>query len=128
MESPPQHTDVKASPEAKAELGLYVETDVEANEDKRLRQTFILPFVVTTFLTLPTLLIIAYSKQTVGYDLLVMNGLYSVIRAVMAVLVTISAVSSLLYVWRGYSHAAKAAVIILEIVVVVGFVYVVWPQ
>lgn len=111
-----------------SEFKVDLSNDNEADSGDELRQTFILPFVVSTFLILPSLLVIAYTKQTAGFDYLAVNGVYTVIITIIAVLISISAVSSLLYLWRGYSHAAKAGVAILEVVVLAGFIYIIWPK
>jgi hypothetical protein len=98
------------------------------SETDGLRRTFIMPFVVSTFLALPSLLVVAYSKQTAGFDLLKINGAFDIIMAILWVLIGISLVSCLAYLWRGYSHAARVGVVILEIVVLASFVYILWPN
>ena len=88
-------------------------------------KTFATPFIISTFLAYPTLLVVAYSKQNVGYSLLVDTGYYYIIMSILGVLLAISLVSSLVYVWRGQSHAAKTAVVILEVVALACLGYIV---
>jgi|GEM_PF-6092422 len=88
------------------------------------RHTFVTPFIISTFLAFPSLLVVAYSKQTIGYDLLIASGYYQLIMAVLAVLLSVSLVTSLLYLWRSCNHAAKVAVVIVEVVAVASFLYI----
>jgi hypothetical protein len=101
------------------------------NAEPRLVQgshpTFILPFIVASFLALPSLLVLAFTKQTVGLDLLNVDGLYSITRVVLWVLVPVAVLSGVLYMWRGESRLAKTAVIVLSLVLLASFAYVIAP-
>lgn len=95
---------------------------------KSERRTFLLPFVVCTFLALPSLLVMVYSRQTPSYEFLMISGVYILAMTFLWFLVPIAAVCALLYLWRGESRAAKSGVAILAFVSVVSFIYIIWPH
>lgn len=94
----------------------------------RTRWTFITPFVSASLLALPSLIVLAYGKQTVAFRTLVESGIYSLALALLWCVVPLAAVSAVLYVLRGSSRAAKAMVVITAVLLVASFVYVIWPQ
>lgn len=92
------------------------------------RWTFILPFVVLALLSLPSLVVLAYGKQTIAFDLLEISGMYSLIMAVLWIMIPLALISGVLYLIRGSSRPAKAVVAILSVVLLACFTYIVWPQ
>jgi hypothetical protein len=100
----------------------------QVKQSRGHRQTFILPFIVAFFLGFPSLLMIAYSKQAVGFDLLIASGLFQLVLTALWILVPVMLVSAVLYAFRGYGRASKSAVLILAVVALICFIYVLIPQ
>ena len=100
----------------------------EAPEAETERWTFILPFVVLSLLALPSLLVLAYGKQTMAFDLLAFGGVYSLVVAALWVAVPLAFICGVLYLVRGTSRAGKAAVATMLAVVLACFAYIVWPR
>jgi hypothetical protein len=106
---------------------LYKPDDKEQQPEKT-HLTFITPFVAFTLLTLPSLVVLAYGKQTVAFKSLIVSGVYTLALAALWILVPLAVISGLIYILRGKNRSAKAIVAIVSVVLVAGFSYVVWPQ
>ena len=92
------------------------------------RWTFLTPFVSLSLLSLPSLMVLAYGKQVAIFDLLQLTGVYTLVLVVLWVLIPLALVSGLIYFVRGDSRIAKSIAALTWAVVLVGFMYVVWPQ
>lgn len=105
----------------------FYKPDKEEQTEKT-RWTFITPFVSASMLALPSLIVLAYGKQTVAFKTVVESGVYSLALAFLWFLVPLAVISGVLYVVRGSSRAAKAMVVITAVLLLASFVYVIWPQ
>ena len=103
------------------------EKEVESQPEK-VHRTFITPFVALSLLSLPSVVVLAYGKQTVAFDLLRLSGLYILVQATLWLLVPLALLSGVLYLIRGKNQTAKSVVAIVWVVLLASFVYVVWPQ
>ncbi len=90
-------------------------------------QTYIVPFVVVSFLVLPMLVVTAFSKSTVSFDVLVSLGYYSLIQAFFWLMVTLTVVFGLSYLVKGRGRLNKACVAMVAAAVVGLFVFVLLP-
>jgi len=82
-----------------------------------------MPFVISTFLVLPSLLITAITKGSSGYEAIRIGGLLELLMAVLSVFVVVSTVSGALYLWRGKGWLSKLMVLFLLLVVLSSYLY-----
>lgn len=99
-----------------------------ANKSRADRHSFITPFIVLSFLALPSLVIIAATKQTAGYDLLVFMGYYQFVQAIFWLLVPLATVCGALYLFRSRSKFGRLGVLLVMVMLLVAFAYVMWPH
>lgn len=92
------------------------------------RHNFITPFIVLAFLALPSLAVIAATKQTAGYDLLIFMGYYQLVQALFWVLVPAATICAVLYLIRSRSKSGRVGVSLITVALLAAFVYVIWPQ
>jgi hypothetical protein len=88
----------------------------------------IVAFVVITCLTLPSQLLLAYGKETAGFDMLRSTGLYNLIMFALWLLIPASVVCAIMYLWRGKGITSKVFIVVLTIISVTCFVYISWPR
>ncbi len=92
------------------------------------RRTFILPFVILTFLTLPLLAVLAFSKPTAGFTVLVTLGYYDLIQAFFWLTIPVAVLCGVLYIIRADGVWGKVAVALLGTLLAMAFGYVVSPS
>ena len=97
-------------------------------QKKRDRETCIIPFIVVSLVTLPSLLVSVFMRQSVSYDTLMISGPFATVVTIMTVAVALGVLFAVLYLWRGTSHAGRAAVVITTMVLVSCLAYLVLPQ
>jgi lysylphosphatidylglycerol synthetase-like protein (DUF2156 family) len=92
------------------------------------RRTFLMPFVILSFLVLPSLVVLVLTKRTAGFDALVSMGYFALIEALMWLLIPVAIIFGLLYLVRCRGLWNRLAAVLLMLVVVLSFGYVVLLQ
>lgn len=104
------------------------DAQVSVQPDIDERQTFILPFVVVSFLLLPLLGVIAFSKTTVSFRVLVSLESYAFIQAFFWLMVPLTVIFAVLYMIRAKDVLGRILVAAMTITIATLFLFIQVPR
>lgn len=89
---------------------------------------FLTPYVVMTFLTAPSLGLMAAFKETSGFEALKSTGLYGLMMGILWLFLPAAAVCAVLHMMRSRHLLSKIFVAVFTVVLISLFVYVMLPS